>query len=134
METIKPVILMFDPPAGLDRAQLESALHPWAEQLAFPGEESLGLPLGALAGDPAFKNLAAAGRKKTAPGGKPNPMLIVCGGDDAWLDRILGALKQLSFRRELLVAVLTEVNRFWTADQLRKELEKERARMERGGR
>ena len=115
-----PVILAFNlPDAALN--PLRALCRTLGLRLAPVPRESFTLPLGRMAGFP-----AAA---PAAPGAAPwfdEAMLVLCGLDDAGLDRFLSMLRALPVPPIPLKAVLTPTNAAWSALELHEALARER--------
>lgn len=87
-------------------------------QVRLAPRQRQGMTLGALCG------LDPAGEEK--PGKVPGEMLVMAGFSDELMDRFLKALRE-SGCGVPLKAALTPYNRFWTCEQLYRELQKEAA-------
>lgn len=86
----------------------------------------LTLPLGAL-----LKSPVDAAPTESAAAGFEEPMLVMCGFEEAQFNAFLQALRYSGLPRIDLKAVLTPTNIGWTPVRLRDELLREHAEMQR---
>lgn len=87
--------------------------------------ESFAMPLGGMAG------LPVTGAENVVTQSFDDPMLVMCGLDEARLDAFLRALRYAALPPIPLKAILTPTNAAWNALTLHRELCREHEQMQR---
>ena len=119
-----PMILAFNLSAEAMEA-LRGVCSPLGLRMKAVPRESFAMPLGGMVGLPVTK------MENTVTQGFDDPMLVMCGLDEARLDAFLRALRYAGLPPIPLKAILTPTNAAWNALTLHQELCREHEQMQR---
>lgn len=119
------MVLAFNLKDG-DLMRIRALSQPLGLRVKAVPPESFATPIGAMLGLP-----VAPSRAPVESGGFSDPMLLMCGLDEAQFNGFLRLMKGPGLPRVPLKAVLTPHNVGWNALQLHEELAREHAAMSR---